>query len=106
MLFIKDLALADPEDATPLKALCRFHQSQCNFVFEDTTLDVVFKDFKEGLKGHMAFVVRVNGEGEGDPSYETIGLVTLEDVIEELIQGLTFHLASRPQARKRVWLLL
>lgn len=65
----------------------------------------MFKEFKEGKyaasymfvleslflfvgnKGHMAFVHRVNSEGEGDPFYETIGLITLEDVIEELIQA-------------------
>lgn len=35
----------------------------------------------------MAFVQRVNSEGEGDPFYETVGLITLEDVIEELIQA-------------------
>lgn len=35
----------------------------------------------------MAFVHRVNNDGDGDPFYETIGLVTLEDVIEELIQA-------------------
>ncbi len=28
----------------------------------------------------------VNNEGEGDPFYETVGLVTLEDIIEEIIQ--------------------
>lgn len=28
----------------------------------------------------MAFVHRVNNDGDGDPFYETIGLVTLEDV--------------------------
>ena len=46
-----------------------------------------YAQFVSGIKGHMAFVQRVNSEGEGDPFYETIGLVTLEDVIEELIQS-------------------
>ncbi|GJQ83318.1 hypothetical protein Trydic_g15956 [Trypoxylus dichotomus] len=86
-LYIKDLAFVDPDDNTPLKTLCQFYQNPCNFVFEDVTLDVMFKEFKEGNKGHMAFVHRVNNEGEGDPFYETIGLITLEDVIEELIQA-------------------
>ncbi|KAF7995021.1 hypothetical protein HCN44_004493 [Aphidius gifuensis] len=87
MLYIKDLAFVDPDDNTPLKTLCQYYQNPCNFVFEDVTLDVMFKQFKEGHKGHMAFVRRVNNEGEGDPFYEVIGLVTLEDVIEELIQA-------------------
>ncbi|XP_072162417.1 unextended protein isoform X2 [Bemisia tabaci] len=87
MLYIKDLALVDPDDCTPLRTLTQFYQNSCYFVFEDTTLDVLLKSFKEGNKGHMAFVQRVNNEGEGDPFYETIGLVTLEDVIEELIQA-------------------
>ncbi|XP_015116244.1 metal transporter CNNM4 isoform X1 [Diachasma alloeum] len=87
MLYIKDLAFVDPDDNTPLKTLCQFYQNPCYFVFEDVTLDVMFKQFKEGHKGHMAFVQRVNNEGEGDPFYEVTGLVTLEDVIEELIQA-------------------
>ncbi|XP_060526504.1 unextended protein [Cylas formicarius] len=87
MLYIKDLAFVDPDDNTPLKTLCQFYQNPCNFVFEDVTLDVMFKIFKEGNKGHMAFVSRVNTEGEGDPFYETTGIITLEDVIEELIQS-------------------
>lgn len=87
LLLIKDLALIDPDDNTPLRTLCEFYQNHCFFVFEDVTLDVVFKQFKGGQKGHMAFVQRVNTEGDGDPFYETIGLVTLEDVIEEMIQA-------------------
>ena len=35
---------------------------------------------------HMAFVRRVNTEGTGDPYYDVVGVVTLEDVIEEIIQ--------------------
>lgn len=30
---------------------------------------------------------KVNNEGEGDPFYEVLGLVTLEDVIEEIIKS-------------------
>lgn len=86
VLFIKDLAFIDPDDNTPLKTLIQFYQNPCNFVFVDTTLDVMFKEFKEGAKGHMAFVHQVNNEGDCDPFYEVLGLVTLEDVIEELIQ--------------------
>lgn len=32
-------------------------------------------------------VQRVNSEGEGDPFYEVMGIVTLEDVIEEIIKS-------------------
>lgn len=87
LLFIKDLALIDPDDNTPLRTLCEFYQNPCFYVFEDVTLDVIFKQFKGGQQGHMAFVQRVNNEGDGDPYYETVGLVTLEDVIEEMIQA-------------------
>lgn len=38
-------------------------------------------------KSHLAIVQRVNNEGEGDPFYEVMGIVTLEDVIEEIIKS-------------------
>lgn len=86
LLFTKELAFLDPEEAIPLKTVCHFNQNTLNFVLEGTTLDVIFNDFKEGTKGHMAFIHRLAGETDGEPFHETIGLVTLEDVIEELIQ--------------------
>ncbi|KOB78037.1 Ancient conserved domain protein 2 [Operophtera brumata] len=48
VLFIKDLAFVDPDDNTPLRTLCQYYQNACNFVFEDVTLDIMFKQFKDG----------------------------------------------------------
>ncbi|XP_058118100.1 unextended protein [Anopheles coustani] len=87
ILHIKDLAFVDPEENTPLRRLCEFYRNPLYFVFYDQTLDVMFREFKSGKIGHMAFIQSVNSEGEGDPFYETLGLITLEDVIEELIQA-------------------
>ncbi|XP_070540255.1 unextended protein-like isoform X2 [Ptychodera flava] len=86
LLFVKDLAFVDPDDCTPLKTVCKFYNHPINFVFEDTTLDVMLEEFKKG-QCHMAFVNRVNSEGDGDPFYEVLGIVTLEDVIEEIIKS-------------------
>lgn len=47
-----------------------------------SALSSVFKG-----KSHLAIVQRVNNEGEGDPFYEVLGIVTLEDVIEEIIKS-------------------
>ncbi|XP_027988448.1 metal transporter CNNM3 [Eptesicus fuscus] len=86
MLYLKDLAFVDPEDCTPLSTITRFYNHPLHFVFNDTKLDAVLEEFKRG-KSHMAIVQKVNNEGEGDPFYEVLGLVTLEDVIEEIIKS-------------------
>ncbi|XP_062934611.1 metal transporter CNNM3 [Cynocephalus volans] len=86
MLYLKDLAFVDPEDCTPLSTITRFYNHPLHFVFNDTKLDAVLEEFKRG-KSHLAIVQRVNNEGEGDPFYEVLGLVTLEDVIEEIVKS-------------------
>nr|XP_023421584.1 metal transporter CNNM3 [Cavia porcellus] len=86
MLYLKDLAFVDPEDRTPLSTITRFYNHPLHFVFNDTKLDAVLEEFKRG-KSHLAIVQKVNNEGEGDPFYEVLGLVTLEDVIEEVIKS-------------------
>lgn len=60
VLYIKDLAFVDPDDNTPLKTLCQFYQNPCNFVFEDETLDVMFRQFKEGIINTYLFIVKNN----------------------------------------------
>ncbi|XP_075836560.1 metal transporter CNNM3 isoform X1 [Microtus pennsylvanicus] len=86
ILYLKDLAFVDPEDCTPLSTITRFYNHPLHFVFNDTKLDAVLEEFKRG-KSHLAIVQKVNNEGEGDPFYEVLGLVTLEDVIEEIIRS-------------------
>ena len=48
VLFVKDLMFMDPDDNKPLKTLCNFYKNPLFFVYEDTTLDVMFNEFKEG----------------------------------------------------------
>ncbi|XP_060947277.1 metal transporter CNNM2 isoform X1 [Limanda limanda] len=85
-LFVKDLAFVDPDDSTPLKTITKFYSHPLHYVFNDTKLDAMLEEFKKG-KSHLAIVQRVNNEGEGDPFYEVLGIVTLEDVIEEIIKS-------------------
>ncbi|XP_043912766.1 metal transporter CNNM1 [Protopterus annectens] len=86
ILFVKDLAFVDPDDCTPLKTVTKFYNHSLHYVFNDTKLDAVLEEFKKG-KSHLAIVQRVNNEGEGDPFYEVLGILTLEDIIEEIIKS-------------------
>ena len=53
-------------------------------VREDVKLDVVFKEFMSS-NNHMLLVRRAP-DMPGAPDGEVVGLITLEDVMEELIQ--------------------
>jgi metal transporter CNNM len=86
LLNIRDLAFVDPDDCVPLKTVCNFYQHHSLSVIEDMKLDAMLQEFKKG-QCHMAVVQSVNNEGKGDPFYEVVGIVTLEDIIEEIIQA-------------------
>ncbi|XP_022709103.1 metal transporter CNNM4-like isoform X1 [Varroa jacobsoni] len=85
LLNIKDLAFIDPGDAFPLKTVCDFYKHPLTYCFEDQCLDELLDEFKKG-KSHMSIVQSIRmGEG-ADPVYSVVGIVTLEDVIEEILK--------------------
>lgn len=86
LLLVKDLAFIDTDDCTPLRTVIKFYNHQVQRVFHDVHLDAMLEEFKKG-HSHLAVVQRVNSEGDGDPFYEAIGIVTLEDILEEIIQS-------------------
>ncbi|KAL8578665.1 hypothetical protein ACOMHN_007123 [Nucella lapillus] len=108
ILNTKELALIDPDDNTPVKTVCRFYDHRPLFVDYDLKLDAMLQDFLQG-SSHMAMVQKLQNEGDCDPYYENVGVVTLEDVIEEIIQSeivdetdiLTDNRRKKPLERQR-----
>lgn len=86
LLLVKDLAFIDTDDCTPLRTVIKFYNHQVQRVYDDVHLDAMLEEFKKG-HSHLAVVQCVNSEGSGDPFYEAIGIVTLEDILEEIIQS-------------------
>lgn len=96
LLSAKDLILVDPENAVPLSQMLKYCAREVVTAWFDTPVAQLFRDFKSG-RSHLAMIQRVNdgataGAGEGgaasavcDPFYEVVGIVSLEDVLEELL---------------------
>eukprot|EP01119_Soliformovum_irregulare_P021820 TRINITY_DN733_c1_g1_i1.p1 TRINITY_DN733_c1_g1~~TRINITY_DN733_c1_g1_i1.p1 ORF type:complete len:549 (+),score=172.25 TRINITY_DN733_c1_g1_i1:106-1752(+) len=85
LLLLRDLILLNPEEGITIRSVMKLYQRNLLRVFDDTPLNEVLTGFKTG-KSHIAVVQRVNSDGDGDPFYETLGIVTLEDIIEEILQ--------------------
>ncbi|XP_042296276.1 metal transporter CNNM4-like [Sceloporus undulatus] len=83
MLYVKDLAFVDPDDCTPLKTITKFYNHPIHFVSHNTTLAAVLEEFKKG-KSHLAIVQKAT---DVEDEHEVMGVVTLEDVIEEIIKS-------------------
>nr|CCC47512.1 conserved hypothetical protein [Trypanosoma vivax Y486] len=88
-VFAKDLLMADLSVGTPVLLLVKFYNRRCHVVPSETKLISMLECFRTG-RSHMALVQEVQQRPSGDPYYEIKGLVTLDDVIEELIHSEIF----------------
>lgn len=85
LLFVKDLIFVDPEDETRIADFVQIFGRNLNNVWPDDKLGDVLRELRTG-KSHMALVRDVNNEDESqDPFYEIKGIITLEDIIEEIL---------------------
>jgi metal transporter CNNM len=85
MLNTKDLMLADPEDEMKLGDFIGIFDRKVENFTLDTSLTEALETFKKG-KTHLALVRHLNLEDGSRPRIEVRGLITLEDVIEEILQ--------------------
>lgn len=85
LLFVKDLALLNPDDNLSVRKVLPTLGRNFPRVFNDTRLSQMLEEFKKG-QSHIAVVRRVVEHEDSDPTYENVGIVTLEDVIEEILQ--------------------
>lgn len=86
VLFVKDLIMVDPDDEMELETILNFRGRNAEFVEQNTRLDVVFNTFRERMM-HILLVYRTYTDQDGKEGKQTTGIITLEDVLEELIQG-------------------
>lgn len=84
LILAKDLIFVDPEDEPPVANFVELFGRRPLEVWSDDTLGDTLKLFQE-RRSHLAIVKRVNDEGEGDPFYENVGILTMEDILEEIL---------------------
>uniref|UniRef100_A0A915HGK7 CNNM transmembrane domain-containing protein n=1 Tax=Romanomermis culicivorax TaxID=13658 RepID=A0A915HGK7_ROMCU len=84
LLLTKSLILVDPNKVTPVRELIQDNRYfyPIFWIEGNMPLYILLNKFQEGASSHMAFV----REKLEDGSYQALGMVTLEDVLEEILQ--------------------
>merc|ERR1712048_302690 len=85
LLYSKDLMLADPEDEMKVGDFIQIFGRKVETVMMDTKLAYALNAFKIGGT-HMGLVRRVDLEVGSSPRFDICGVITLEDIVEEILQ--------------------
>jgi len=85
LLFVKDLILLDPEDELPVRNIIDTFLHDLKHVDLTTSVKTVMDEFRHG-RSHLAIVRKVLAQKiNGEVIYENVGIVTLEDIIENIL---------------------
>mmetsp|Transcript_99891 Transcript_99891/g.320511 ORF Transcript_99891/g.320511 Transcript_99891/m.320511 type:complete len:723 (-) Transcript_99891:195-2363(-) len=85
LLYTKDLMLCDPEDEMKLGDFIPIFHRKVETFFGETKLVDALNAFQKGGT-HMGLVRQTNVDDCTAPRFEIAGVVTLEDIMEEIIQ--------------------
>lgn len=91
VLYVKDLVLITPEQRQPVISVVHYYEREHVNVVDD--IDTLENTLKMFIATHQHFaIVRTVEEplGGGDPVYRVCGLITMEDILEE-IMGMNLH---------------
>ena len=100
LLFLRDLVMVDPDDRIEVSTVTNYYKHQLKEVDENTKLDDMLETFKvssqisilnllthntqEGAY-HLSLVTKDVDTGSNTTTKEITGIITLEDIIEEII---------------------
>eukprot|EP00930_Biecheleria_cincta_P040843 TRINITY_DN2796_c0_g3_i1.p1 TRINITY_DN2796_c0_g3~~TRINITY_DN2796_c0_g3_i1.p1 ORF type:complete len:622 (+),score=104.64 TRINITY_DN2796_c0_g3_i1:57-1922(+) len=85
LLYTKDLILVDPEDEMRLADFIDVFQRRALTFEQDDKLAECLAQFRKGST-HLALVRSMNCSDEKNPVVELMGVITLEDIVEEILQ--------------------
>ena len=86
LLHVKDFTLLSPDDNMPVSTILKYNNHKILCCDADRMIDDMFEEFRMG-EAHLAFVTEVvNGGSSTDPYIVCVGIITLEDILEELVQ--------------------
>ena len=114
MILIQDLLLNDPADRVPLRAVMDYYKHPVLKCKINESLEVMLDKLRKGAS-HMAFVYsddsRINDDEElnrestsqscVDTIVESVGILTLENIIEALVQSEIMDEADTKRERRK-----